>query len=202
MATKGKNLIMKFKSDIDIDVASREVALAPFKHYNASILRNDGKMTHHASGVYFTEIPHDHNNQATLDYKAAEERGYFKVDMLNVSVYEQVKSEEHLKQLMATEPPWDRLLEAEFCAQLIHVGSYHNMICNLSEPINSIPRLAMFLALIRPGKKHLADKKWADIAQTIWDKTEEGYSFKRSHSVSYAHLVVVHMNLLNETLPG
>jgi DNA polymerase III alpha subunit len=70
----------------------------------------------------------------------------------------------------------------------------------LPEPINSIPRLAMFLALIRPGKKHLIGKTWKEIAETIWDKTEDSYSFKKSHSLAYAHLVVVHMNLLNENL--
>jgi DNA polymerase III alpha subunit len=32
----------------------------------------------------------------------------------------------------------------------------------------------------------------------VWDKDHTGYSFKKSHAVAYAHLVVVHMNLLEE----
>jgi len=64
--------------------------------------------------------------------------------------------------------------------------------------VNSIPRLAMFLALIRPAKRHLIGQSWADIAKSIWDKNTDGYSFKKSHAVAYAHLVVVHMNLLEE----
>jgi DNA polymerase III alpha subunit len=56
----------------------------------------------------------------------------------------------------------------------------------------------MFISLIRPGKKHLIGKTWREIAETIWDRDEEGYSFKRSHAVAYAQLVVVHMNLLAE----
>jgi DNA polymerase III alpha subunit len=32
----------------------------------------------------------------------------------------------------------------------------------------------------------------------VWDKTEDGYSFKKAHGVAYAHLVVLHMNLLEE----
>jgi hypothetical protein len=64
--------------------------------------------------------------------------------------------------------------------------------------VNSIPRLAMFLALIRPAKRHLIGQSWADISKSIWDKNTDGYSFKKSHAVAYAHLVVVHMNLLEE----
>lgn len=189
---------MKITTDIDIDFGHRDLALSHLKHIKASMLRNDGTFAKHNSGVYFTDIPHDVNNQATIEYKAAEERGYFKVDFLNVSVYEKVTSEEHLAKLITTEPPWHRLLEAEFCGQLIHIGNYHSMICNLPEPINSIPRLAMFLAMIRPGKKHLIGKTWAEVANTVWDKVEGEYSFKKSHSIAYSNLVVVHINLLNE----
>jgi hypothetical protein len=68
----------------------------------------------------------------------------------------------------------------------------------MPEPINSIPRLAMFLALIRPSKKHLIGESWQEVAKTVWDKEDDGYSFKRSHSCAYANLVVVHINLLEE----
>jgi hypothetical protein len=189
-------VMIKQQGDIDIDFPNRDNALSHLTHYKASIKR-DKTFSKHATGIYFTEIPHDLDGNATIDYKEAEGRGYFKVDFLNVSVYEQVTSEQHLVELMTTNPPWQRLLEPDFCAQLIHIGNYNWMIKNLAEPIDSIPRLAMFLALIRPGKKHLVGKSWKEIAETIWDKTDDGYSFKRSHSVSYAHLVVVHMNLIN-----
>jgi hypothetical protein len=56
--------------------------------------------------------------------------------------------------------------------------------------------MAMFLALIRPGKRHLVGKSWSEIACTVWESTDEGYTFKKSHAVAYAHLVVVNMNLL------
>jgi hypothetical protein len=189
--------MIKQQGDIDIDFPNRDNALSHLTHYKASIKRDNATYSKHATGVYFTEIPHDLDGNATIDYKEAEGRGYFKVDFLNVSVYEQVTSEQHLVELMTTVPPWQRLLEPEFCAQLIHIGNYNWMIKNLAEPIDSIPRLAMFLALIRPGKKHLVGKSWKEIAETIWDKTDDGYSFKKSHSISYATLVVVHMNLIN-----
>jgi hypothetical protein len=69
----------------------------------------------------------------------------------------------------------------------------------MPEAVNTIPRMAMFLSVIRPAKRHLIGKKWAEVAATVWDKpSDDGYYFKKSHAVSYAHLVVVNMNLLTQ----
>jgi hypothetical protein len=70
----------------------------------------------------------------------------------------------------------------------------------MTEPIDSIPRLAMFLALIRPAKKHLIGKSWKEVSQTVWDKGDDGYAFKKAHAIGYAWLVAVHMNLLTTSV--
>jgi hypothetical protein len=190
---------MKFQSDIDIDLGDRTQALAHIQHVPASILR-DGRLVKHNSGIYVTDIPVDpFTGQASIDYQAAEERGYVKLDLLNVSLYTQIKTEEHLQELMTAEPAWDRLYDPEFFAKLIHVGSHYDLLLKCPEAVNSIPRMAMFLALIRPGKRHLIGKTWREVAATVWEKTENDvYFFKKSHSISYAHLVVVNMNLLTQ----
>lgn len=190
---------MKFQSDIDIDLGDRTQALAHISHVPASILR-DGKLVKHNSGIYVTDIPVDpFTGQASIDYQAAEARGYVKLDLLNVSLYTQIKSEAHLTELMNQEPAWDRLYDPEFFARLIHVGSHYDLLLKCPEAVNTIPRMAMFLALIRPGKRHLIGKTWREVAATVWEKTEDdAYFFKKSHSISYAHLVVVHMNLLTQ----
>lgn len=190
---------MKFKSDIDIDVADREQALSLFKHTAATIIR-DNKTTKHNTGVYFTEIPVDpFTNRASLDYEAAEELGYIKVDILNVGLYQQVRSEQQLQELMQREPDWDRLYDPEFCSKLIHIGSHYDTLIKMPEAVNSIPRLAMFLAVIRPAKRHLIGRSWDEVSKTVWDRPDDdSYYFKKSHSVGYAHLVVVNMNLLNQ----
>ena len=190
---------MKFQSDIDIDLGDRTQALAHISHVPASILR-DGQLVKHNSGIYVTDIPVDpFTGQASLDYQAAEARGYVKLDLLNVSLYTQIKSEEHLTELMQREPEWDRLYDPEYFAKLIHVGSHYDLLLKCPEAVNTIPRMAMFLALIRPGKRHLIGKTWREIAATVWEKTEDDvYFFKKSHSISYAHLVVVNMNLLTQ----
>ena len=172
--------------------------LIPPQYAHGYLVLSDTAMRKHATGVYGTNIPYDAEfDMATIDYADAEARGYMKLDLLNVHVYNHVKSEEHLVQLMR-EPNWDKLKDAAFVSKLIHLNGQYNNMQKMPEPINSIPRLAMFLSIIRPGKKHLIGLRWAEIAKTVWDTGTDGYSFKRSHSCSYSFLVVVHMNLLEE----
>lgn len=190
---------MKFTSDVDIDFADRQKVLSVVPHIGATIITDNRQRTAHNTGVYVTEIPRDpFTNRAGIDYREAEDRGYIKLDFLNVGLYSQVRDEAHLNELMAAAPPWHKLYEPEFCAQLIHIGNHYNTLIKMPEAVNSIPRLAMFLAVIRPAKRHLIGLPWAEVAKTVWDKpTDGGYYFKKSHSVSYAHLVVVNMNLAN-----
>jgi hypothetical protein len=188
---------MKFNSDIDIDFADRTKILEHIQHIPAA-MRNVDPIRKHASGVYVTDIPYDAiNDMANIDYSIAEKRGYLKLDLLNVHVYNNVRDEQHLIELMR-EPNWDKLNDRAFVEKLIHLSNHYASIKRMPEPINSIPRLAMFLAIIRPGKKHLIGKYWKEVAQSVWDKSSDGYTFKKSHSIGYAHLVVVHMNLLSE----
>lgn len=188
---------MKLKADIDIDVADRDKLLSLIKHTPAS-MRNVTPMRKHPTGVYVTDIPYDPvNNMASIDYTIANERGYFKLDILNVHVYDNIRNEQHLLSLMR-EPNWKKLNNPYFVEKLIHIGNHYQTLTKMPEPVNSIPRLSMFLALIRPGKKHLIGLPWHEVAKTIWEKGNDGYQFKRAHAVSYAHLVVVHMNLLEE----
>lgn len=191
---------MKFKSDIDIDFANRDQILSVLKATPASIIR-DGKLTKHNTGVYLTDIPVDpFTGQASLDHHAAEDLGYVKLDFLNVNLYNQVRDEAHLTELMNAEPDWAKLYEREFCAQLIHIGAHYDTMIKMPEAVNSIPRMAMLLSVIRPAKRHLIGEPWAKVAETVWEKpADDSYYFKKSHAIAYAHLVVVHMNLLNNS---
>lgn len=189
---------MKFTSDIDIDFGSRDNVLKLLEHIPASMIK-DGKLSKHNTGVYFTDIPVDpFSGCSSLDYKDAEQRGYIKLDFLNLNLYSQLKDEQHLIELMHTEPAWEKLYDKEFCSKLIHIGNHYNSLIQMPQAVNSIEKLSMFLAVIRPAKRHLIGKMWDDIAQTVWDKDPNGgYAFKRSHSIAYSHLVVVNMNLLS-----
>ena len=195
---KGRRAL-KFRSDIDIDFADRQQVLDLLNVTPASIIR-DGKLTRHNTGVYATDIPVDpFSGSASLDYQAAEDRGYMKLDLLNVHVYKQVRDETHLIKLMQ-EPDWTKLYDPSICAQLIHINNHYDTLLKMPEPIDTIPRLAMFLAVIRPGKRHLIGRTWKDVAATVWNKVEGEYSFKKAHAIAYATLVVVNLNLLCESV--
>ena len=177
--------------DIDIDFKNRTQVLGLISNTGARL--ETGKQ--HNTGVYFTDIPSGSDGLATVDHKAAEQLGYFKLDLLNVSVYEQVRDEVHLVELMTTEPNWSKLWEdPEYCEKIVHIGNHYELVKSMKP--DSIPRMAMFLAVMRPGKSYLRNKPWAEVGKTVWDRpVNDKYFFKKAHAVSYAHLVVVHMNL-------
>ena len=180
--------------DIDIDFADRNIILNKIQHRVAKL--DTGKK--HNTGVYVTEIPHNPFNEiATIDHKEADARGYFKLDFLNVSIYKDVRDNEHLIQLMERKPLWELLQHEEFVDQLFHLNG-HTSILKQTCP-TSVEQLAAVLAMIRPAKRHLIGKTWNEIVKEVWTKPEnDDYYFKKAHAVSYAMAVVVHMNLLVE----
>jgi DNA polymerase III alpha subunit len=185
--------------DVDIDFPDRNEILAVIDHIPASITR-DGQLVKHNTGIYFQNIPFNPiTGSASIDYIQAEERGYFKLDMLNMHAYQDIKNEQHLISLMNQEPDWTLISNKTICDQLPHVNGYHLLLERL-KPTN-LEQLAMFLALIRPGKKHLTpvveQHGWDAISEDIWKKTHRTeYEFKRSHSIAYAMLIVVKLNQL------
>lgn len=188
---------MKFTSDIDIDFANRSDILKIIKHTSAGMIRDD-KLIKHITGIYVTDIPvNPLTETSSLDYKTAEERGYVKLDFLNVWVYKHVRDENHLIELMS-DPDWSILKDRTVFEKIIHIGNHYDAMMKMSEPIDSIPRMAMFLSIIRPGKRHLIGKKWSEIVKTVWNKETDGYVFKKAHAISYSWLVAIHMNLLKQ----
>ena len=182
--------------DIDIDFADRDTILSQLEHRVAKL--NTGKK--HNTGVYATEIPHNPiDNLATVEHKAADERGYFKLDFLNVSIYKGVKDNEHLTQLMEREPLWQLLEHTDFSDNVFHLNGHGTLLAQLKP--TSVEQLAATLAIIRPAKRHLSGSNWNLIFQEVWTKpTDNSYYFKKAHAVSYAMACVVHMNLLCEQL--
>ena len=189
---------MKKTFDIDIDLANREDILKLIKSIPAAIHR-DGGMVKHNSGVYVNPIPFNpFTGVSNIDYKEAEGLGYMKIDLLNNSVYNLVRDNEHLNQLVSKEPDWQKLHDRDFVEKVVHIGNHYDIIQKHFP--DTLDKMAMVLALIRPAKRYLIGKRWKEISDEIWIKTDDGnYFFKRSHSFSYALLVMVHMNLLCET---
>jgi len=187
-------------ADIDIDLANRDQLLQLIQVVPAR-QTTQNQVRRHNSGVYPTAIPWDPVNAcAAIDYETAEQLGYFKIDLLNMSVYQLIKSAEHYQQMLAQNPPWSRLwTDPEWAQQLVHVGNYTDLLQSMKP--DTIPRMAAFISIIRPGKAHLQNQPWEAVFDSVWDGDDSrGFVFKKSHAISYAALVALHMNLLNQ--PG
>jgi len=189
-------------ADIDIDFADRQRILDLIQHVPARQV-TDGQARRHNSGVYVTAIPRDPVlDCAAIDYETAEARGYFKLDFLNMTVYQLVRDPEHYEWTLAQPVPWNRLWqEPAWAQQLVHVGNYTDLL-EAMQP-DSIPRMAAFISIIRPGKAHLQNRPWAEVFASVWDgDTSRGYTFKKAHAISYAMLVALHMRLIHSADQG
>ena len=185
-------------ADIDLDFADREAVLKLIQHTPARQVV-EGRVRRHNSGVYVTDIPYDPvNDCAAIDYQTAEDRGYFKIDFLNMHVYKLIQSPEHHQAMLDATPPWQRLWQdPEWAKELVHIGNYNDLLKEMRP--DSIPRMAAFISIIRPGKAHLQNKDWSTVFASVWDGDDSrGYTFKKAHAVSYAALVALHMNLINQ----
>jgi hypothetical protein len=182
--------------DIDLDVANRDDLLKHIEHISASQITR-GEIVKHNVGIYVQKIPFDpvtKDKLAAYTYEEAENLGYFKIDVLNNSVYSYVKDEDDLDYLMNKEPNWNLLLDKTFCSKIAHIGNYWDLV--VRKKPHSIEELAMLIAIIRPAKKHLQDLSWDEIRKTVWDKTDGEYGFKHSHAVSFAVSLIVQINAI------
>ena len=115
-----------------------------------------------------------------------------------MGVYGLVKNPAHYELMLTAEPPWEKLwTDPAWASQLVHVGNYTALLQSMRP--DSIPRMAAFISIIRPGKAHLQNQPWADVFDSVWDgDLGRGYVFKKAHALGYAALVALHMNLLNQ----
>jgi DNA polymerase III alpha subunit len=191
----------KVQTDVDIDVYGREDILRGVECIFGRIDRPDGKVEKHPTGVYFQNIPRDPvTNVSTLDHRIANDYGYFKIDFLNVNMYEHIRDEAHLLELLNKEPPWDFFEYREVTDQLFHLKGYSHLLQRYKP--KSVEDLAAILAIIRPSKAYLQQESWEKIINEVWVKNEgnESYQFKRCHAISYALVIIVNLNLLIEQL--
>ena len=182
-------------ADIDIDVADRVVALDGLRHV-AAVELHGSERRRHVCGVYFQAVPVDPlDDMAVWDYETAEDFGFTKIDLIHNTIYDDIHDEAHLIDLLVTEPPWELFDDPEIVGQLHHVRGNFDAVQAIRP--HSIMDLAICIALIRPGKRHLIGQPRDAIDQEIWRPTTK-YFYKKAHAVSYAASVVVQLNRLIE----
>jgi hypothetical protein len=191
--------------DVDLDVGDRAAVMGLFPMaVSASQLTSDrSKLVKHNTGVYFQNLPVDPlNGIATFPYDLAEELSYYKVDFIPYGIYENIRDEQHLIDLIARAEgddfPWSWFLNDRFYDnpdarhRITQLGSHFDL-CQMYPP-GSVMDIAILIALIRPRKKYLIGEPWDVIEAVIWQKLPEedsddpkNYFFKKSHAVAGRH---------------
>lgn len=187
--------------DLDMPLKTRESLLNELPHISASKITDD--IIPHNIGVYFCDIPKDDlTGLASIDYKRAEEEfGYVKVDFLHNTIYDKFKTPQELEDILKKPVDWSMLKDKGIVNQLPHINNYYDKLQELP-PITSIEDLAKFIALIRPGKIRYYDRvkesqDWHSMDDVIWQKEENAYYYKKSHSIAYALSITVVMKTLD-----
>jgi len=184
-------------ADIDIDTKTDFDGLEFPDAVRASRVHNNDLLPH-PSGYYFENIPVDTVTKlSAIPFNEAGELGYFKVDFLHNSIYDQFSTRAEIKRLINLEPDWDILKSRENIKKLTQIHRQQKIVL-MVEP-TSIDMLADVLALIRPGKRHLLVpycRKVIDRSELYTPSTNGAYHFKKAHAVAYAHTIVLQMHLL------
>lgn len=204
----GSNHYRKARTDIDIDFKDSKSVIAMLPCIRSTEKITEDGLIAHNSGVHFDNIPVDPiSGLASIQYKEAERLGYQKVDILSQSAYMYVRDRKHLKELMNREPDWSHLLVPEIVDNLSQIKK-HITLLNVWKP-QSIDQLAMFIAMIRPGKRECQSMNtWSEVEAVIWDYSTIGTDqsgnklryFKKPHAYAYSLMIVVQLNALVEHL--
>jgi DNA polymerase III alpha subunit len=95
-------------------------------------------------------------------------------------------------------PNWKLLEDEENVGKLFQIHNHFNVISQVKP--KSVQELADCITLIRPGKKHLLPAYLKNRETTrknsLYARTADGYSFKKSHAISYAFTIVLQLHLL------
>lgn len=197
--------------DIDVDIVPGVKINSIIPEATAASTIKNGSLVKHPVGWYFQRVPRDEVSQlCAIPYDVAPSYGMFKIDFINLHILSKVESKDELRRLINTEPNWDMLLDDQVVTQLFHLGNHFDLVSQCRP--KSIDEIADCLALIRPGKRELLSKymdvKSSDNPQDVRefrsrlfakDPTDPTkYTYKKSHAIAYAHVVVLQMHLLSQ----
>lgn len=163
----------------------------------ASMVRK-GELVKHPCGHYFQTMPVDEvTGLAAIPFSDAEDRGFFKIDFLHLSVLDHFTSKDQIRDLVNVQPDWSLLTNPSVVDQLFHLKKHYGLLAQLKP--TSVQELADVLALIRPGKRDLLPQYMRNKEATrplLYASTGDAYSFKRSHAISYALTIVLQLHQL------
>lgn len=185
--------------DIDIDLKSSTPISKIFAGWPLAMQVVNGRAMKHPCGIYPQKIPTDPiTGLAAIPHREATTIGYFKIDMLHNTVYNHFESKDEINALLELEPPWELLKSRSIVSTLFQISKHFNLVRQIQP--KSIPDLADTIALIRPGKRHMVDKYLThkeEVRKLLYDQSDEAYSFKRGHAISYAMVITLQLHLIS-----
>lgn len=181
-----------FLGDVDIDVPNRDKILEIIEYTPAMRIENGVKKKHN-TGIYVQDVDVDYETGFAKD--TFDDSNFQKIDIINFSPLERFRSNQQIEQLIDINPNWDLLKNRNFVENTTHIHKWFDTISRKN--IDSIEKLAMFLAIIRPSKEYLRNKSWDYIKKNVWKDEGKGYHFKKSHAFGYALTIVAYMNVSN-----
>lgn len=184
--------------DIDIDLQTTFSPWQLFPWTRSTVLRNE-EFAPHPCGVHPQKIPVDSlSGLSAIPYKEAEALGYSKIDFLHLSIYDHFNSREEIEGLLEIEPDWGLLTIPSEQKKLFQLSNHGDVLSEI-KPKN-VEELADVLALIRPGKRQYTKLYHTQRTATrtlLYATDESGYSFKKSHAIAYALVIVLQLHLIN-----
>lgn len=189
--------------DIDIDLPTSFKPKEIFDSVVVASTIRDDKIVRHQCGAYFQNMPVDEiSGLAAIPYDKAEEYGFFKIDFLHVSILDQIKTKSEMRQLMAQPVNWSLLQQETVVSQLFQIKNHFDVVRRCKP--SSIIELADVIAIIRPNKRKYLSAYCLDKQATrpylYRHDGEDKSSFRKSHAIAYAHVVVLNMHLIERQI--
>lgn len=187
--------------DVDIDFPTEFDPLEYFKTAIRASRVYNGNLTKHNVGVYFQEIPQDGmTGFAAIPYKQAQELGYFKIDFLHLSILDNFKTKQEIRDLLKQDPDWSLLMSADVVSKLFQIHRHYDLIRELQP--KSVIELADCIALIRPAKRSLIQSYMRNkdlIRPQLYLKPDNDLPYyKKPHAVAYALTIVLQLHLIKQ----
>lgn len=117
--------------------------------------------------------------------------------MLHNQVYNYFGSKEEIDALLEVEPPWSLLKSSAVVKQLFQLSNHFDLVRQIKP--QSVEDLADTIALIRPGKRHMADRYLEEkdkVRKLLYDVADGEYSFKKGHAIAYSLVIVLQLHLI------
>lgn len=187
--------------DIDIDFQSTFDPTAFIKDAVPASMIKKGELSKHPCGHYLQTMPVDSvTGLAAIPYDQAAEFGYFKIDFLHLSLLDNFRHKQEIRDLLKVDPDWSLMTDPNVVPKLFQLHRNYPLLSRVKP--SSVQEIADCIALIRPGKREYLEPYLIDRVKVrpylYRQEGDDKSSFKKSHSIAYALTVVLQLHLISQ----